>query len=116
MVLVPQDLVPTVVRAGMLEGDFRPIEAARRWDDDKRHARRRNRRARRDPNSVQSVDDSARQAREGRATFETLYEEYESVEAIRENPTSGTADRIGQTGLGLFGGRNNRQSRRDVNN
>lgn len=103
MVLAPPDLVPTVVRAGLLDGDFRPTEAARIWDDPYRKERRRRRRDRTDPDEREVTDEEVKEARNAQGTFSSMYNDYEYAQDLRENPTETTATTLAQSGLGLFG-------------
>lgn len=104
MVLTSPNWVPTVVRAGLLDGDMRPTEAARIWDDEYRRERRRQRRDRADPNQAQTVDDGTNNARYTRDNVSALVDDYEIVRGLQEEPVETTADSLAQSGLGLFGG------------
>ncbi|MEL6349128.1 MAG: thrombospondin type 3 repeat-containing protein, partial [Myxococcota bacterium] len=110
-VLAPPDLVATIVRAGMLDGDFRPTEAARIWDDLDRKRRRRERRARRNPNDAVSTDEAAAQAQRERALARTTRTEVDYLRNEAQNPDASTADQLAQTGLGLFGKEKEEQPR-----
>ncbi|MFT4976801.1 MAG: hypothetical protein ACI8S6_002706 [Myxococcota bacterium] len=103
MVLAPPELVPSIVRAGLLDGDFRPTEAARIWDDPYRKERRRRRRDRQNPDEEETTDEDVNEARTGRATFDSLYNDYEYAQDTIEEPTETTANTLAQSGLGLFG-------------
>ncbi len=111
-VLAPPDLVPTIVRAGLLDGDFRPTEAARIWDDPDRQERRRRRRARKNPDDADNMDDRISDASYGKGVAESGYSDLEYYSDEVEDPDAATAAALAQTGLGLFGtGRDRRRER-----
>ncbi|MFT5684851.1 MAG: hypothetical protein ACI8RZ_005796 [Myxococcota bacterium] len=103
MVLTDPDLVPTVVRAGLLDGDFRPSESARWKDDPIRQQRRRDRRARQNPRDAKGADERVSEARYAGAEGEKVYGDYEYFNEAATDPDISTAAALAQTGLGLFG-------------
>jgi hypothetical protein len=102
-VLTDPDLVPTLVRAGMLEGDFRPSEAARWRDDPDRQQRRRQRRARKNPSDAKGADERVFDTRYAGAEAGKVYDDFSYLESAAEDPGVATAAALAQTGLGLFG-------------
>ena len=102
MVLAPPDLVPTIVRGGLLIDDFRPTEAARIWDDPVRKERRRQRRQRRNPDSATTTDDAVQTSRYSAADAQRAYADSSTARAALEEPSASTADQFASTGLGLF--------------